>query len=233
MGPHYCYRRRRCCRVANVSFYHDCNCNTNCFFRGILGYGAIGRQCACLARAMGMDVIAYTLRERSTAEARREKGYRVPGPQGDPEGLIPSSWFSGATKEDLNNFLAQDLDILVICLPLTPLTQHMIAAPQFEIMSKKKTFVSNIGRGPHVKTDDLIAALESGQIRGAALDVTDPEPLPKDHPLWKAPNVIITPHVAAHSSRYQDRVLDILQFNLARLSEGKPVVNKVDREVGY
>ncbi|KAL3426335.1 2-hydroxyacid dehydrogenase [Phlyctema vagabunda] len=199
---------------------------------GILGYGAIGRQCARLAKAMAMDVVAYTHRERSTPESRRDDSYCVPG-TGDPEGLLPSQWFHGASKEAVNDFISQDLDILVICLPLTQITRGIIAAEQFEIMSKKKTFLSNIGRGPHVNTADLIKALESGQIRGAALDVTDPEPLPQDHPLWKAPNLIITPHSSGNSTHYTERVLAILEHNLTCIAEGKPHINKVDRKLAY
>lgn len=200
--------------------------------RGILGYGAIGRQCARLGKAMGMDVIAYTMRERATAESRRDDSYCVPG-TGDVEGVLPSEWYYGADKVSINNFISQDLDILVICLPLTPLTRNVIAAEQFGIMSKKKTFLSNIGRGPHVNTADLITALETGQIRGAAVDVTDPEPLPSDHPLWKAPNLLITPHVSGNSKHYNARVMAILEENLACIADGKPAVNQIDRALSY
>ncbi|KAF4637493.1 hypothetical protein G7Y89_g602 [Cudoniella acicularis] len=88
-------------------------------------YSAIGRQFARVAKAFGMDVIAYTMRERFTPEARFDDSYCVTG-TGDPKGLLPSKWFHGTSKEDLNNFLSQDLDLLVIYLPLTPLTTHVI-----------------------------------------------------------------------------------------------------------
>lgn len=179
-----------------------------------------------------MDVIAYTLHERESPAKVGDDGYIVPG-TGDPKGEFPSKWFHGPTKKDLNTFLRQDLDILVICLPLTALTNNMIAKEQFEILSQRKTFVSNVGRGSQINTKDLIEALENGMIRGAALDVTDPEPLPKNHPLWKAPNVIITPHVSWQTKQYSKRVLAILDFNLKRLSNGKPQVNMVDRVLGY
>jgi phosphoglycerate dehydrogenase-like enzyme len=205
---------------------------TNNYSRGILGYGAIGRQCARIAKAMAMDVVVYTMRERGTPESRYDDSYCVPG-TGDPEGVYPSKWFHGATKSELNNFLSQDLDILVICLPLTNSTRNMIAAEQFQILSKKKTFLSNIARGPHVNTNDLITALHTNQIRGAALDVTDPEPLPKDHPLWKAPNLIITPHTSGSSKHYFERILAIIDVNLARIADGKAEINKVDRGLGY
>ncbi|CAK7242940.1 MAG: hypothetical protein STHCBS139747_004443 [Sporothrix thermara] len=137
-----------------------------------------------------MEVFAYTRTEKATPESRRDKGYCVPG-TGDPDGSIPSRWFCGASRDDVDHFLAQDLDMLVISLPLTELTRNLISTKQFAILSKKKTFLCNIARGPHVDTQALIQALETGQIRAAALDVTDPEPLPKGHPLWKAHNVFL------------------------------------------
>ncbi|KAH6662036.1 D-3-phosphoglycerate dehydrogenase [Halenospora varia] len=199
---------------------------------GILGYGAIGRQCARVGKAFGMDVYAYTMRERSTPEARLDDSYHIAG-TGDPEGLLPSKWFHGTTKEALNNFLAQDLDLLVICLPLTTLTKGMFGKEQFEILSRKKTFLSNIGRGPIVNTPELIEALEKGQLRGAALDVTDPEPLPKEHPLWKAPNVFISPHISWYSKHHKEMCLDVLAQNLKRMSEGGKLINEVDKVHGF
>ncbi|KAF5490383.1 D-2-hydroxyacid dehydrogenase [Colletotrichum fructicola] len=191
---------------------------------GILGYGAIGRQCGKIAQAMGMEVYAFTRSEKATPESRKDDSYVVPG-TGDPDGLVPSKWFHGASKEAVNNFLAQDLDLLVIGMPLTSETTGLIGKEQLEILSKKKTFVSNIARGPLIKTDALIEALETGKIRAAALDVTDPEPLPKDHPLWKAPNVFITPHVSWRTNGYWERVLGVLETNLGRMHEGKPLIN--------
>jgi phosphoglycerate dehydrogenase-like enzyme len=197
-----------------------------------LGYGAIGRQTARLGKALGMDVIAFTRSDRSNPVSRRDESYFEPG-LGDPEGVLPSRWFYGSTTDAVNEFLSQDIDLLVIATPLTPETQNLIAAPQFEILSKRKAFVSNIARGGIIKTDDLIDALNRGLIRGAALDVTDPEPLPQDHPLWKAKNVIITPHVSGGSTHYFDRLLRILETNLSRLVHGEPLVNGVDRQIGY
>jgi phosphoglycerate dehydrogenase-like enzyme len=211
---------------------HSSCYDTNDTFRGILGYGAIGRQCARVAKAFGMDVIVYTLRERSTAEAKKDDSYNVPG-TGDPDGLLPSKWFFGNSKESLNHFLAQDIDLLVICLPLTTSTTGLVSKEQFQIMSKRRTFVSNIGRGPIVNTGDLIQALEEDLIRGAAIDVTDPEPLPKEHQLWRTKNIFISPHVSWHSTDLTKRLLGVLELNLERLSEGKPLVNEVDRGLGY
>ncbi|KAI0592885.1 D-isomer specific 2-hydroxyacid dehydrogenase [Biscogniauxia sp. FL1348] len=199
---------------------------------GILGYGAIGRQCARLATAMGMEIYAYTRSERATPESRKDDSYCLPG-TGDPDGLLPAKWFHGADRVSVNQFLGQDLDILVICLPLTAETRQIISDEQFEILSKKKTFVSNIARGGHINQEALIRALETGQIRGAALDVTDPEPLPSDHPLWKAPNLLITPHVSWKSHTYFSRLLDVLETNLGNLAAGKPLINVVNRKLHY
>ncbi|KPM42832.1 hypothetical protein AK830_g3741 [Neonectria ditissima] len=196
---------------------------------GILGYGSIGRQCARIAGAMGMEVYAYTRSQRTTLESRKDDKHNqfcVPG-TGDPEGLIPSKWFHGTSKESVDTFLAQDLDILVISLPLTKDTEGLISDKQFEILSKKKTFLTNISRGRHVDTRALITALEKGQIRGAALDVTDPEPLPKEHPLWKAPNIYITPHVSWFTKGVWDRSIEVLDANLERLNNNQPCINNL------
>ncbi|KAF9776529.1 hypothetical protein IL306_005281 [Fusarium sp. DS 682] len=200
---------------------------------GILGYGSIGRQTARLSKALGLDVHAYTLHPRDTPESRRDDSYTPPG-LGDPEGEFPSKWFSGGSKEEIHEFLDSGLDILVISVPLTDKTKGLISKPEFEILGKKGTFLINIARGPIVNTDHLIEALNSETIRGAALDVTDPEPLPDQHPLWSAKNVTITPHISAASSFYYTRLLDIFRLNLERLSEGRnDFINKVNRKEGY
>ncbi|KAI8178041.1 D-2-hydroxyacid dehydrogenase [Colletotrichum sp. SAR 10_65] len=200
--------------------------------KGILGYGSIGRQTARVATALGFKVHAYTLHPRPTPESKRDNGYSPPG-LGDPEGKFPSKWFSGASKVDLHAFLGSGLDLLVVATPLTDKTSHLLAAEEFRILSAKKTFVSNIARGPIVNTDDLIKALDDGLIRGAALDVTDPEPLPEGHPLWKAKNLLITPHISGMSTSYTERILGILDLNLERLSQGKRLVNVVNKKEGY
>lgn len=175
---------------------------------------------------------AFTLHPRDTPESRKDESYAPPG-LGDRDGVLPSKWFSGDTKEDLHNFLSSGLDLLVISLPLTDKTTHLLSAPEFEVLAARKTFVSNIARGPIINTPDLVEALDQGLIRGAALDVTDPEPLPEGHELWRAKNVIITPHVSGASTSYNQRVFAILEYNLKRLSEGKELTNKVNRKEGY
>ena len=211
---------------------------------GILGYGSIGRQVARSAKAMGMEVLAFTANPRNTAESRRDRGYIVPG-TGDPEGEIPSAWFSGLEKESLHQFLDQDLDQLLISVPLTRQTKHLLGKEEFRILSKKNAFITNIARGEIIVQEDLIEALKQFEtsssasdgiwsgLRGAAMDVVSPEPLPKDHPLWDAPNCIITPHVSGINRDYATRAGHVLEKNLQRLADGQGLLNLVDRQTGY
>lgn len=199
---------------------------------GILGYGSVGRQVARLCKAMGMTVHAYTLHPRRTPSSRRDDSYAPPG-LGDPAGALPDRWFAGRSTADLHAFLGSGLDLLVVALPLTPQTRGLIAKPEFDILRARKAFVSNIARGPIVDTHDLIDALENGTVRGAALDVTDPEPLPDRHPLWRAKNIIITPHVSGATSKYMERVFEVLMANLTRFSNGERLMNLINRKEGY
>lgn len=211
----------------------------------VLGYGSIGRQVARVGKAMGMDVIAYTASPRTTAESKHDKGFIVPG-TGDPDGSIPSAWYSGLDKKSLHNFLSQDIDHLLISVPLTKETTHFIAEEEFKILGKHNAFISNISRGQIIKQSALIESLKKyadndplkrgdggGGLRGAALDVTDPEPLPKDDPLWDAPNCIITPHISGLGSAYVDRAFQVLEVNLDRKERGEKMINVVDRKRGY
>lgn len=219
---------------------------------GVLGYGSIGRQAARVCQAMGMDVVAYTASPRETPESKKDPGFIVPN-TGDPDGTIPVAWYSGKEKKDLHNFLAQDLDFLIVSVPLTKATTHLLGKEEFDVLSKNNTFVTNISRGQIIDQGALIDALSAYDasvkaetldtdpamrqsrpgIRGAALDVTDPEPLPEDHPLWDAPNCIITPHISGLSVAYSDRAFQVLEMNLERKAKGEKLVNIVDRERGY
>ena len=209
---------------------------------GVLGYGAIGRQTARVGAAMGMDVVAYTAGPKETKESKRDKGYIVPG-TGDLEGDIPGRWFSGTDKASLHEFLGQDLDVLLISVPLTEKTRGMLGREEFEILGKKggrHTFVVNISRGKIVVQEELIAALEAFEstggergLRGAALDVADPEPLPDGHPLFSAPNAIVTPHVSGLSVAYGERAARVLEVNVRNWAEGRELINVVDRGRGY
>lgn len=195
---------------------------------GILGYGAIGRQTARLAKGHGMDVVVYTLHEKRTPEQKASDTY-TPKHSGDPEGTLPSKWYFG--QDQLNEFLSSGLDVLVATLPSTPLTMHMLSKKNFQLMPG--AFICNVSRGNIIATDDLIEALNDGTLGGAALDVTDPEPLPSEHPLWKAKNVYITPHISGISDEYMPRTLEIIGTNIERKAAGKKMINLVRKADGY
>jgi phosphoglycerate dehydrogenase-like enzyme len=199
---------------------------------GVLGYGSIGRQAAHVAKALGMDVIAYTASPKDTPEKRKDVGFIVPG-TGDPDGVIPRKWYSGTDKDSLHTFLKQDIDVLLISVPLTKDTRHMLSTAEFDILSKRKALISNIARGGVIDQPALVTALQDGKLRGAALDVADPEPLPKDDPLWAAPNVTITPHISGNGVDYNDRAFQVLEVNLGKRANGEPLINVIDREKGY
>ncbi|PYH41247.1 D-isomer specific 2-hydroxyacid dehydrogenase family protein [Aspergillus saccharolyticus JOP 1030-1] len=220
---------------------------------GILGYGSIGRQSIILshnphlltkqqngtvgrvASALGMKVYAHTASPRPTPASRIDRGYIVPG-TGDREGTIPVSWHHGTDRASIREFLALGLDHLVIALPLTPQTTHLLGAAEFQLLAEhapSKPYVTNIARGKIVDQKALVAALQDGVLGGAALDVTDPEPLPAEDPLWDAPNVQISPHISGAGMEYIPRSLDILKENLGRLARGEEILNEYKRGKGY
>ena len=125
-------------------------------------------------------------------------------------------------------------DFVALTLPNSKLTQKVMGAKQFAAM-KDTAILINVGRGTSVDTDALVTALSEGQIGGAVLDVTDPEPLPADHPLWDAPNLVLTPHVSGGSSLRETghRIAAIAMRNLAAYLNGQPMENVVDFKTGY
>lgn len=154
---------------------------------------------------------------------------------GDDEGLLPVEWHSGGTQAGLRKFLSSDLDILAIFTPLTSTTRHSLGRGEFDILAQSSKarrqtapFLVNVCRGPIIVQDDLVAALKDGRLSGAALDVTDPEPLPEDHELWALPNVSITPHMSWSFEEYVDDCLaNVLGENLRRLDKGLKLMNQV------
>ncbi|KAF3919480.1 hypothetical protein ABW20_dc0100210 [Dactylellina cionopaga] len=205
---------------------------------GIFAYGSIGRQIGRVAHALGMEVHAYTAHAKPTPESRRDNGYIVPG-TGDREGEFPTKWYSGVGKEAFREFLKVGFDVIVLSVPLTDETLHLVGEEEFEILREtgKNPFFVNISRGPIVVTAELEKALrlelKEGGLRGAALDVVDPEPLPADHTIWDAPNVYISPHISGAGEGYFDRCLEIVAMNLRLRAEGKRMINVVDRKRGY
>ena len=175
----------------------------------VVGLGGIGAEVAKRANAFGMRVIAT----RAT-----------------PQPLPPFVTYVG-TPDELPKLIGA-ADVIVHTAPLTPATRGLYNAAMFARMKPTAIFI-NVARGAAVVTDDLAAALTSHRIAGAALDVVNPEPLPKDHPLWRAPNLLITPHVAAVAPGQGALVMRVLRENLRRYVAGERVLSEVDVERGY
>jgi phosphoglycerate dehydrogenase-like enzyme len=189
---------------------------------GIAGYGSIGRQVARLAHAFGMRVLA--LQQHA---GRAQRGFILPG-TGDPEGSLPERFFAPG---ELHALLAAS-DVVVIALPLTPATTRLFDAAAFAAM-KPGALLVNIARGAIVDEGALVAALRSGPLGGAALDVFAHEPLPAGHPLWSLPNVLLSPHISGMTPHYDARASLVFAENLRRYRAGEPLLNLVDKAAGY
>jgi phosphoglycerate dehydrogenase-like enzyme len=144
------------------------------------------------------------------------------------------SFVEGVTYRTIDSLDAAlpHADHVAICIPLTPETSGLFDAARFARM-KPGSVIYNVGRGPIIDTNALIDALERGQLGGAGIDVSDPEPLPPDHPLWDAPNVFITGHTSGRTPFYWDRGGRILRANIRHYLAGEPLENLVDYELGY
>jgi phosphoglycerate dehydrogenase-like enzyme len=128
--------------------------------------------------------------------------------------------------------LLERCDYLVLAIPGNPETRHILGAAELARMKPSAALV-NVARGTLLDTNALVRVLEAGKLAGAALDVTDPEPLPAEHPLWRLPNVIITPHLAGATDRYWQRQAAMVTANLRRYLNGEPLLNRVDKQRGY
>lgn len=170
----------------------------------IIGLGSIGQELVTRLAGMGVETIGV----RYTPE----KG----GPTDDVIGFEP---------DPLHEALART-DYLVIACPLKETTRGLVDADVFATLPPNATVI-NVARGPIVVTEDLVTALQKNSIRGAALDVTDPEPLPEDHPLWTLENCLITPHTGGHTPQHWPRLADIVSENLRRLDTEEELENRV------
>ncbi len=178
---------------------------------GVVGYGAIGREAARLARAVGMKVLA--LRKRTALANNDPLVDRVYSP------------------DQLHEMLAQS-DYVLVATPLTAGTRGMLGEAELKAM-KTSAVIINVGRGPVMVEPALIAALEKGEIKGAALDVFDTEPLPAGHPFYRMPNVLLSPHAADHTVGWADRAVRQFITNFERFRNGQPLENIVDKKAGY
>lgn len=175
----------------------------------VVGLGGIGVEVAKRAHALGMRVIAT----------------RASGREGPP-------FVSYVGLPDELVKLGAEADFVVNTVPLTPATTRMFDAKFFAAV-KADAFFVNVGRGQSVVQDELIGALRSGRLGGAGLDVTDPEPLPADSPLWQMPNVILTPHVSAQSDVDDSVRMTVAVENLRRYVAGEKMLSVVDVAKGY
>jgi phosphoglycerate dehydrogenase-like enzyme len=175
----------------------------------VAGLGGIGSEVAQRAAGLGMRVIA----------TRRSGG---DGP----------SFVEYVGRPDELFKLAGRADIVVNALPLTRETRHLFDRKFFDAVKPGAYFVS-VGRGESTVTSELVAALKDGRLRGAGLDVIDPEPLPRDHELWRLPNVIITPHISSQTVEARKRMATVAIENVRRYVAGEKLLNEVDLKAGY
>jgi phosphoglycerate dehydrogenase-like enzyme len=181
---------------------------------GIIGLGNIGRRIAQLGNAFGMHVLATrrTLHPHSQATADPDVDQYYP-------------------LEHLHEML-HECDYVVLCVPLTKETEHLIGAAELRAM-RPQAYLINVARGQIIDEQALIQALQSGWIAGAGLDVVENEPLPATSPLYTLPNVILTPHISGLSVHYDQRLLTLFAANLRQYRTGEPLHNRYNPERGY
>lgn len=178
---------------------------------GIIGLGNIGREVARRASAFGMRVLAVKRRPAAVSE--------------EPvDGL-----FLGYEGMRL---MLPECDVVVVTSALTPQTRYLLGPSELASM-KKGAILINVARGSVIDERALVDALNSGHLAGAGLDVFEEEPLPPTSPLWRMPNVVITPHVGGLSERTRQRVFERFLDNLRRFLSGEPLLGVVDKEAGY
>jgi phosphoglycerate dehydrogenase-like enzyme len=175
----------------------------------VIGVGGIGSQIAQRAHGFGMKVIGV-----------------------DPKDLPPNINVTRMVYPSQLDTVLPLADVVFVSTPLTPESRHMMGPHQFELLKKTSFFVA-VSRGGIYDTPALVKALDSHKLAGAGLDVTDPEPLPAGHPLWKFPNVVITPHVAGNSPGSYARRVTVFKENISHFVRNEPMRNVVDKQKGY
>jgi D-2-hydroxyacid dehydrogenase (NADP+) len=175
----------------------------------IVGLGGVGTQIAQRASSFGMTVIGV-----------------------DPKDAAPPVFVKQIVKPNQLDAVLPLANVVFMTVPETPATRGMIGPAQFQEMKQGAYFIA-VSRGTVYSTDALVEALSSRHLAGAGLDVTDPEPLPNNHPLWKFENVVITPHIAGASDVAITRVTDLLADNIRRFATDQPLLNVIDKQKGY
>ncbi len=175
----------------------------------VIGVGGIGTQIATRAWAFGMNVIGV-----------------------DPEDKPFIPFVKKMVKPDQLDEVLPEADVVFISAPHTPKSHKMVGPREFELMKKGAYFIA-VSRGGIYDMPSLVKALDENRLAGAGVDVVDPEPLPKDHPLWRFPNAIITPHIAGRSDKDHARMVGTARANLVRFMSGEPLINVVNKQKGY
>jgi phosphoglycerate dehydrogenase-like enzyme len=175
----------------------------------VIGVGGIGTQISFRAWAFGMNVIGV-----------------------DPEDIPFMPVIQRVVKPDQLNEVLPLADVVFISAPHTPMSHKMMGPAQFELMKKGSYFIA-VSRGGIYDLPSLVKGLDSQKLAGAGVDVTDPEPLPKDNALWKFKNAVITPHIAGRSDKDHARMVGTIKDNIKRFAEDMPLINVVDKQKGY
>jgi phosphoglycerate dehydrogenase-like enzyme len=175
----------------------------------VIGVGGIGSQIAQRAHAFGMRVIGV-----------------------DPKDMPIVPFVSRWIYPDRLDSVLPEADVVFVAAPHTPQSENMMGPGQFELMKRDSYFIA-VSRGNLYDTNALVKALDSKRVAGAGLDVTNPEPLPPGHPLWKFENVIITPHVASQAPGSRSRRVNVIKENIGRFTRGEIMLNVVDKVKGY
>ena len=175
----------------------------------VIGVGGIGMQITQRAHGFGMNVIGV-----------------------DPKDIPVNIFVPTIVKPDQLDEVLPRADVVFVATPLTPESEKMIGAKQFDAMKRGAYFIA-VSRGRLYDKGALIKAIDSKKLAGAGLDVTDPEPLPADDPLWEFDNIVITPHVASHAKGSDIRRLNVVVGNVGRFARGEPLTNVVNKAVGY
>lgn len=175
----------------------------------VIGVGGIGMQIAQRAHAFGMRVIGV-----------------------DPKDIPLILFLDRVVKPDRIREVLPLADVVFMAAPLTRETGNMLGRPEFALMKPGAYFIA-VSRGKTYSPQALAEALDAKRLAGAGIDVVDPEPLPKDSPLWKFDNIVITPHIATQSDKLGARTIDLMKENVRRFLNGEPLVNVVDKQRGY
>jgi phosphoglycerate dehydrogenase-like enzyme len=175
----------------------------------IIGVGGIGSQIAQRAHGFGMKVIGVDIRD-----------------------IPPSNTVQRVVPPDMLDSVLPEADVVFVSVPHTRKSEGMMGARQFELMKQGSYFIA-MSRGKTYDLQALVKALDSKRLAGAGVDAIEPEPLPKGHPLWKFPNVVITPHTSGGSDNLQGRLDYLVKENIRRFGAGLPLLNVVDKKEGF